>query len=100
MIPTVFKHPSGIELEHDFLWRTTRDPPEWGRIGIFNRSYYKEVLILRVHPELLSAEALVDTPGDDKRRSLVCRSRGPQGKRSTDRVPERELLSIRKQLSK
>ena len=61
-----FKHPSGIELEHDFLWRTTRDLPERGRIGIFNRSYYEEVLILRVHPELLRGEALVDPPGDDK----------------------------------
>ena len=61
-----FKHPSGIELEHDFLWRTTRDLPERGRIGIFNRSYYEEVLILRVHPELLRGEALVDPPGNDK----------------------------------
>ena len=61
-----FKHPSGIELEHDFLWRTTRDLPERGRIGIFNRSYYEEVLILRVHPELLRGEALVDAPGDDE----------------------------------
>ena len=61
-----FKHPSGIELEHDFLWRTTRDLPERGRIGIFNRSYYEEVLILRVHPELLRSEALVDPPGNDK----------------------------------
>ena len=61
-----FKHPSGVELEHDFLWRTTRDLPERGRIGIFNRSYYEEVLILRVHPELLSAEALVDPPDDDR----------------------------------
>jgi len=57
-----FKHPSGVELEHDFLWRTTRDLPERGRIGIFNRSYYEEVLILRVHPELLQGEALVDPP--------------------------------------
>ena len=61
-----FKHPSGIELEHDFLWRTTRDLPERGRIGIFNRSYYEEVLILRVHPELLRGEALVDPPDDDQ----------------------------------
>jgi PPK2 family polyphosphate:nucleotide phosphotransferase len=60
-----FKHPSGTELEHDFLWRTTRDLPERGQIGIFNRSYYEEVLILRVHPELLRAEALVDQPGDN-----------------------------------
>ena len=48
-----FKHPSAGELEHDFLWRTTRDLPERGRIGIFNRSYYEEVLIVRVHPEIL-----------------------------------------------
>ena len=47
-----FKHPSAEELEHDFLWRTTRDLPERGRIGIFNRSYYEEVLIVRVHPEM------------------------------------------------
>jgi PPK2 family polyphosphate:nucleotide phosphotransferase len=62
-----FKHPSATELEHDFLWRTTRDLPERGRIGIFNRSYYEEVLIIRVHPELLSAEALADPPDDDNR---------------------------------
>jgi PPK2 family polyphosphate:nucleotide phosphotransferase len=60
---TSFKHPSGSELEHDFLWRTTRELPERGRIGIFNRSYYEEVLIVRVHPELLEAERL---PDDDK----------------------------------
>jgi PPK2 family polyphosphate:nucleotide phosphotransferase len=53
-----FKHPSAAELEHDFLWRTTRDLPERGHIGIFNRSYYEEVLILRVHPELLRSEGL------------------------------------------
>ena len=53
-----FKHPSAIELQHDFLWRTTRDLPERGRIGIFNRSYYEEVLILRVHPELLNSKSL------------------------------------------
>lgn len=53
-----FKHPSTEELEHDFLWRTTRNLPERGRIGIFNRSYYEEVLIVRVHPELLDAEGL------------------------------------------
>lgn len=53
-----FKHPSSTELQHDFLWRTTRDLPERGRIGIFNRSYYEEVLIVRVHPELLAAENL------------------------------------------
>lgn len=55
-----FKHPSAIELQHDFLWRTTRDLPERGRIGIFNRSYYEEVLITRVHPEILQGEGLTD----------------------------------------
>jgi PPK2 family polyphosphate:nucleotide phosphotransferase len=58
-----FKHPSDAELQHDFLWRTTRDLPARGRIGIFNRSYYEEVLILRVHPELLRAEALAEPTG-------------------------------------
>lgn len=54
-----FKHPSPVELEHDFLWRTTRDLPERGKIGIFNRSYYEEVLITRVHPEILKGEGPV-----------------------------------------
>lgn len=62
-----FKHPSVAELQHDFLWRTTRDLPERGRIGIFNRSYYEEVLIVRVHPELLKGEALADSTDDDKK---------------------------------
>ncbi len=53
-----YKHPSATELRHDFLWRTTRDLPERGRIGIFNRSYYEEVLIARVHPEILLSEGL------------------------------------------
>ncbi len=61
-----FKHPSATELEHDFLWRTTRDLPERGRIGIFNRSYYEEVLIVRVHPEILRNEGLPDTPHGNK----------------------------------
>ena len=60
-----FKHPSAAELQHDFLWRTTRDLPERGRIGIFNRSYYEEVLIVRVHPEILLGEGLPDPPHDD-----------------------------------
>jgi len=51
-----FKQPSAMELQHDFLWRTTRHLPERGRIGIFNRSYYEEVLIVRVHPEILFGE--------------------------------------------
>jgi PPK2 family polyphosphate:nucleotide phosphotransferase len=61
-----FKHPSPTELQHDFLWRTTRDLPERGRIGIFNRSYYEEVLIVRVHPEILLNEGLTDAPHDLK----------------------------------
>jgi polyphosphate kinase 2 (PPK2 family) len=53
-----FKHPSDEELDHDFLWRTSRSLPERGRIGIFNRSYYEEVLIVRVHDQILRAERL------------------------------------------
>jgi len=53
-----FKHPSAEELDHDFLWRTHRALPERGRIGIFNRSYYEEVLIVRVRPEILRAQNL------------------------------------------
>jgi PPK2 family polyphosphate:nucleotide phosphotransferase len=55
-----FKHPSATELEHDFLWRTSQCLPERGRIGIFNRSYYEEVLIVRVHPEILRSQGLPD----------------------------------------
>lgn len=51
-----FKAPSDLELQHDFLWRTTRDLPERGHIGIFNRSYYEEVLVVRVHPEILKSQ--------------------------------------------
>lgn len=61
-----FKHPSPTELQHDFLWRTTRDLPERGRIGIFNRSYYEEVLIVRVHRKILRSEGLPDAPRHDK----------------------------------
>ena len=61
-----FKHPSPAELQHDFLWRTTRDLPERGRIGIFNRSYYEEVLIVRVHPEILRSEGIPDAPHGEK----------------------------------
>ena len=72
-----FKHPSPAELQHDFLWRTTRDLPERGGIGIFNRSYYEEVLIVRVHPEILHGEGLPDAPRNgnavwhDRYRSIV-----------------------------
>ena len=53
-----FKQPSTEELQHDFLWRATCRLPERGRIGIFNRSYYEEVLIVRVHPEILRSQGL------------------------------------------
>jgi PPK2 family polyphosphate:nucleotide phosphotransferase len=72
-----FKHPTPTELEHDFLWRTTRDLPERGRIGIFNRSYYEEVLITRVHPKILLSEnlpeALEDNPAvwHDRYQSIL-----------------------------
>ena len=61
-----FKHPTATELEHDFLWRTTRELPERGRIGIFNRSYYEEVLIARVHPEILQQEDIPDAKKHEK----------------------------------
>ena len=72
-----FKHPSAEELEHDFLWRTTCRLPERGEIGIFNRSYYEEVLIVRVHPEILRSEGLPeelvdgDTIWQERYRSIV-----------------------------
>ncbi len=53
-----FKQPSSEELDHDFLWRTAQSLPERGRIGVFNRSYYEEVLVIRVHPEYLSGQKL------------------------------------------
>ena len=62
-----FQHPSAAELRHDFLWRTTRDLPERGRIGIFNRSYYEEVLIARVHPEILRSEGLPDASPEKRK---------------------------------
>jgi PPK2 family polyphosphate:nucleotide phosphotransferase len=61
-----FKQPSAGELEHDFLWRTTCRLPERGRIGIFNRSYYEEVLVVRVHPEILHGEGLPEELRDQK----------------------------------
>jgi PPK2 family polyphosphate:nucleotide phosphotransferase len=72
-----FKQPSAEELEHDFLWRTTCRLPERGRIGIFNRSYYEEVLIVRVHPEILHAQGIPDellnekTVWEERYRSIV-----------------------------
>jgi PPK2 family polyphosphate:nucleotide phosphotransferase len=61
-----FKHPSANELTHDFLWRTYNCFPERGRIGIFNRSYYEEVLIVRVHPDILNGEGFVNDQDDDE----------------------------------
>jgi PPK2 family polyphosphate:nucleotide phosphotransferase len=61
-----FKHPSAEELQHNFLWRYARVIPERGRIGIFNRSYYEEVLVVKVHPELVTAERLPDGKVNDK----------------------------------
>src|SRR5208283_2246625 len=61
-----FKQPSAEELEHDFLWRTTCRLPERGRIGIFNRSYYEEVLVVKVHPEILRNQLLPDELRDEK----------------------------------
>jgi PPK2 family polyphosphate:nucleotide phosphotransferase len=61
-----FKQPSAEDLEHDFLWRTTCRLPERGRIGIFNRSYYEEVLVVRVHPEILRSQGLSEELRDEK----------------------------------
>jgi PPK2 family polyphosphate:nucleotide phosphotransferase len=61
-----FKQPSADELEHDFLWRTTARLPERGQIGIFNRSYYEEVLVVRVHPEMLRSQGLPEELRDEK----------------------------------
>jgi PPK2 family polyphosphate:nucleotide phosphotransferase len=61
-----FKQPSAEELKHDFLWRTTCRLPERGRIGIFNRSYYEEVLVVRVHPQILRNQGLPDALLDEK----------------------------------
>jgi PPK2 family polyphosphate:nucleotide phosphotransferase len=60
-----FKHPSAEELDHNFLWRYARAVPERGRIGIFNRSYYEEVLVVRVHPELVKAQRIPDAKVND-----------------------------------
>ncbi|XSG85344.1 MAG: PPK2 family polyphosphate kinase [Methylohalobius sp. ZOD2] len=72
-----FKQPSDEELDHDFLWRTSQRLPERGRIGIFNRSYYEEVLVVRVHDEILEAQKLPrdvdrDTIWEDRYESIRC----------------------------
>ncbi|MFT6736639.1 MAG: PPK2 family polyphosphate:nucleotide phosphotransferase [Kangiellaceae bacterium] len=69
---TSFKHPSAIELEHDFLWRSNQALPERGRIGVFNRSYYEEVLIVRVHPEILDAQKI---PGENLNKGKLWEER-------------------------
>jgi PPK2 family polyphosphate:nucleotide phosphotransferase len=70
-----FKKPSSLEIDHDFLWRTTRCLPERGRIGIFNRSHYEEVLVVRVHPQILASQKLpgelnLETIWDERLRSI------------------------------
>jgi PPK2 family polyphosphate:nucleotide phosphotransferase len=65
-----FKQPSVEELKHDFLWRTTCCLPERGRIGIFNRSYYEEVLVVRVHPEILRGQGLPDELLNEKEKTI------------------------------
>jgi PPK2 family polyphosphate:nucleotide phosphotransferase len=70
-----FKKPSNLELDHDFLWRTTCRLPERGRIGIFNRSQYEEVLVVRVHPKILGYQKLpgeidMETVWDDRLTSI------------------------------
>ena len=70
-----FKQPSSRELAHDYLWRTTAQLPERGSIAIFNRSYYEEVLVVRVHPEFLAAQNLAEPPSeklwDDRLRAIA-----------------------------
>ncbi len=63
---TSFKQPSSEELDHDFLWRSMKALPQRGKIGIFNRSYYEEVLIVRVHPEILQLQQLPDKAKNNK----------------------------------
>jgi PPK2 family polyphosphate:nucleotide phosphotransferase len=63
---TSFKAPSSVDLDHDYLWRCNSALPERGRIGIFNRSYYEETLVVRVHPELLHKQTLPDSLIDER----------------------------------
>jgi PPK2 family polyphosphate:nucleotide phosphotransferase len=107
---TSFKQPSQTELAHDFLWRTTPHLPERGSVAIFNRSYYEEVLVVRVHPELLEAQRLPGPPSatfwDDRLRAIADHerhlaeqgtvilkfwlnvSKSEQGKRLLERIDE------------
>lgn len=70
-----FKAPSAEELDHDFLWRYAKDLPERGRIGIFNRSYYEEVLVVRVHPDILAKQQL---PPEVKANNSIWKERYEQ----------------------
>jgi PPK2 family polyphosphate:nucleotide phosphotransferase len=92
-----FKQPSAEELEHDFLWRTTRHLPERGRIVIFNRSYYEEVLVLRVHPELLIREGLSEK---HKKKTWECRYRSIRDMESHLHRNETEIIKIFLHLSR
>ena len=91
-----FKAPSSEDLDHDFLWRTSKSLPERGRIGIFNRSYYEEVLVVRVHPTILAKQKLPEQPGLQahlgralRRHRLVRALHGPQRLRHPQVLPER-----------
>ena len=70
---TSFKQPSTQELDHDFLWRSMIALPERGRIGIFNRSYYEECLVVRVHPEILAKQKIPPQAGDQKHLARAVR---------------------------
>jgi polyphosphate kinase 2 (PPK2 family) len=69
-----FKQPSSEELDHDYLWRCVRRMPERGRIGIFNRSYCEEVLVVRVHPEILASQKMPNRRRTGSSRSPTCTS--------------------------
>ena len=66
-----FKKPSSLELDHDFLWRTTKNLPERGQIGIFNRSYYEEALVVKVHPDYLRYQRLPNLPKTLNKKTLA-----------------------------
>jgi len=88
-----FKHPSTEELQHDFLWNATRRLPERGHIGIFNRSYYEEVLIVRVHREILSSEIF---RGAGRQKAFLARPvsfhRKPRGPSAPQRHTRHKVL--------
>ncbi len=91
-----FKAPSAEELAHDFLWRTTLRLPERGHIGVFNRSYYEEVLVVRVHPEILGAQRLPPAVVSkriwrERFEDIVCFERhlAPQRRRGAEVLPAR-----------